>query len=186
MHTHDSNAGNDSDLSLGNVEWPGEFSYCPMCGHHLSSRVVGGKSRPACESCGFIHFRNPGVGAAVVLWDDAGRLLLVRRGPHATRAGLWSIPAGYVDYGEDVRVGAARELLEETGLIAEIGAPVWVATNTHDPAKVTVGIWFAGDRLGGTLIAGDDADDVGWFHLDDLPPLAFDTDKAYIASLEGQ
>jgi ADP-ribose pyrophosphatase YjhB (NUDIX family) len=119
-----------------------------------------------------------------VLWDEEGRLLLVRRGPNATRAGLWSIPAGYLDYGEDVRSGAARELLEETGLTAVIGEPVWVATNTHDPAKVTVGIWFAGVQTGGELAAGDDADDVGWFYLDDLPRLAFDTDIAYIASLQ--
>jgi ADP-ribose pyrophosphatase YjhB (NUDIX family) len=126
------------------------------------------------------------VGAAVVLWDERGRLLLVRRGPYATRSGLWSIPAGFVDYGEDVRSGAARELLEETGLVATIGDPVWVATNTHDPAKVTVGIWFAGHRVDGVLAAGDDADGVGWFDLDDLPPLAFGTDKAYIASLGRQ
>lgn len=96
---------------------------------------------------------------------------------------MWSIPAGYVDYGEEVRAGAARELLEETGLTAEIGAPVWVATNFHDSAKVTVGIWFAGTVTGGELCAGDDADDVGWFDLTELPPLAFETDAAYIASL---
>ena len=185
MHSHESHPAEDPDRGHGFGEWPGEFTFCPMCGHRLTSRLVGGKPRPSCESCGFVHFRNPGVGAAVVLWDDQGRLLLVRRGPHATRSGLWSIPAGFVDYGEDVRTGAARELFEETGLVSAVGEPVWVATNTHDPAKVTIGIWFAGDRVDGTLAAGDDADDVGWFHLDDLPPLAFDTDKAYIASRGG-
>ena len=46
-----------------------------------------------------------------------------------------------------------------------------------DPAKLTVGIWFAGTVTGGTLVAGDDADAVGWFHLDDLPSLAFETDE---------
>lgn len=186
MHSHHTEAGQAPATEHDFGEWPGEFRYCPMCGLSLGSRLVGGKSRPACDSCGFVHFRNPGVGAAVVLWDEQDRLLLVRRGPDATRPGMWSIPAGYVDYGEDVRAGAARELLEETGLVAEVGAPVWVATNTHDPAKVTVGIWFSGFRTGGELAAGDDADDVGWFGLDELPPLAFDTDKAYIASLGGK
>lgn len=183
MHSHDSPTQGDPNPDRAVGDWPGEFSYCPMCSHPLKSRLVGSKPRPSCESCGFVHFRNPGVGAAVVLWDECGRLLLVRRGPHATRSGLWSIPAGFVDYGEDVRSGAARELLEETGLVATIGDPAWVATNTHDPAKITVGIWFTGELVGGTLAAGDDADDVGWFDLNELPPLAFDTDKAYIASL---
>ncbi|MCP3975912.1 MAG: NUDIX hydrolase [bacterium] len=164
-------------------EWPGEFKFCPQCGHQLGVRHIGGQERPACEECGYVHFRNPGVGAAAVAYDSAGRILLVRRGPHATKAGLWSIPAGFVDYGEDVRDGAARELLEETGLTAEIGTPVWVATNFHDPAKVTVGIWFEASVTGGQLVAGDDAVEVGWFALSELPAMAFGTDQAYIASV---
>jgi ADP-ribose pyrophosphatase YjhB (NUDIX family) len=91
---------------------------------------------------------------------------------------LWSIPAGFVDYGEEIRAAAARELLEETGLVAEIGDVIFTASNFHDPAKLTVGIWFAGTLTAGTLRAGDDADDAGWFPLDELPPLAFDTDTA--------
>ena len=118
-----------------------------------------------------------------MVFDAAGRLLMVRRGPTATRSGLWSIPAGFVDYGEEIRTAAARELLEETGLVAEIGDVVFAASNFHDPAKLTVGIWFSGTVTGGTLEAGDDADDVGWFALDELPPLAFDTDKAFIEEL---
>ena len=108
---------------------------------------------------------------------------MVRRGPNATRSGLWSIPAGFVDYGEEIRTAAARELLEETGLEAEVGDVVFSASNFHDPAKLTVGIWFSGKVTGGTLEAGDDADAVGWFDLDDLPPLAFDTDAAFIDGL---
>jgi len=154
-----------------------------MCGNELTARCVGGRFRPACDSCGYVHFRNPGVGAAAVVRNAAGSMLLVRRGPRATRAGLWSIPAGYVDYGEEVRAATARELLEETGLIAEIGSPVWVATNFHDLAKVTVGIWFDATVTGGELAAGDDAVEVGWFDLTALPEMAFDTDVAYIASI---
>jgi ADP-ribose pyrophosphatase YjhB (NUDIX family) len=118
-----------------------------------------------------------------VVFDDDGRLLMVRRGPNATRSGLWSIPAGFVDYGEEIRSAAARELLEETGLVAEIGDVVFAASNFHDPTKLTVGVWFSGTVTGGTLEAGDDADAVGWFGLDELPPLAFSTDEAFIAGL---
>ena len=131
-----------------------------------------------CPECDFVHWRNPAVGAAVLVRDDEGRVLLVRRGPEASRPGLWSVPAGFVDYGEDVRAAAARELEEETGLIAEIGEVVHVASNFHDPGKLTVGVWFHGTVVGGELTAGDDADDAGWFPTDELPPLAFPTDAA--------
>lgn len=164
-------------------EWPGEFTYCPHCATVLEDATVGGALRKRCPQCGFVHFRNPGVGAAVVIRDNAGRLLLIKRAKGATKPGLWAIPAGYVDYGEDVRSAAARELEEETGLIAEIGDVVWVASNFHDPYKLTVGIWFAGTVIGGALRAGDDAEAAEFFATDDLPPLAFDTDIAYLRSL---
>jgi 8-oxo-dGTP diphosphatase len=168
VHTHD---------------WPGEFTFCPRCAARLESAAVAGRTRKRCPECGYVHFRNPGVGAAVVVWDDTGRLLLIKRAKGATKPGLWAIPAGYVDYGEEVRAAAARELLEETGIEAEVGGVVWVASNFHDPGKLTVGIWFAGTVTGGQLQAGDDAEEAAFFALDSLPPLAFNTDVAYLRSL---
>ena len=162
---------------------PPVYAYCPMCAAPLEWRPLGGKPRRACPDCGFVHWANPGVGAAAVVRDAAGRVLLVRRGPGASRAGLWSVPAGFVDVGEEVRAAAQRELEEETGLVAEIGEVLQVASNCHDPAKPTVGVWFAARVVGGALHAGDDADAAEFFSLDDLPGLAFTTDEALLARL---
>ncbi len=136
-----------------------------------------------CPECGYVHWRNPGVGAAVLVRDEQGRVLLIRRAEGSTRPGFWAVPAGYVDYGEDVREAARREMREETGLDVEVGDPLFVASNFHDPAKLTVGIWFAGRMIGGTLQAGDDADDAAYFALDELPPLAFETDRTLLDRL---
>ncbi len=164
-------------------KWPGEFTYCPMCAAALGRRRLAGRDRSVCPDCGYIHWRNPGVGAAVLVRDEQGKVLLIRRAEGATRPGFWAVPAGYVDYGEDVREAAQREMREETGLVVEVGDPLFVASNFHDPAKLTVGIWFAGRVIGGALQAGDDADDAAYFALDELPALAFETDRELLDRL---
>lgn len=165
--------------------WPGEYTYCPHCASELVAKQIGNRVRMRCPDCEFVHWRNPAVGAAVVIFRE-DQILLIKRGPNTSRAGLWAVPAGFVDYGEEVRAAAARELEEETGLVAEIGDVLWVASNFHDPGKLTVGIWFEGTETGGELRPGDDAVEVGFFSLEDLPDLAFETDRQLFSRLRGR
>jgi ADP-ribose pyrophosphatase YjhB (NUDIX family) len=141
--------------------------------------------RPACPACGFTFFANPGVGAAAVIRDDRGRVLLVRRSPGQFGAGHWCFPCGFVEWGEDVRAAAAREAREEVGLEVAIGEVLHAASNFHDPAHPTVGVWFAATRLdpGAAPVAGDDADAVAWFDPSSPPPLAFPTDGVLLERL---
>jgi 8-oxo-dGTP diphosphatase len=147
-----------------------------MCTSELAVVERGGRPRMGCSECAYVHFRDPGVGAAVLLEDSEGRVLLVKRGNGATKPGLWCVPCGFVDYGEEVRAAAAREVREETGLDVAVGDPIFVRSNFHDPEKFTVGIWFSGRVVDGVPVAGDDAVDIGWFPPQDLPALAFETD----------
>ena len=60
---------------------------------------------------------------AVVLRERGGavELLLSRLSPRITSAELWTLPGGGLDHGEDPRAALLREILEETGLIAQVG-----------------------------------------------------------------
>jgi 8-oxo-dGTP diphosphatase len=162
-----------------------DWRFCPRCAATLAPRVCGGMRRRACARCGFVFFANMGVGAAVVIDDRSGRVLLVQRAPGHSGAGLWCLPCGYVDWGEDVRDAAAREALEETGVAVDIGDVVQVEVNRHDPDRPTVGIWFAARLVdsGAEPRAGDDAVAVGWFDPALPPPLAFPTDARLLAAL---
>ena len=138
----------------------------------------GGSDRPSCSQCGFVFFANMGVGAAVVIRNGQGRVLLVQRGAHQFGAGKWCFPCGFVEWGEDVRDAAAREALEEAGVEVRLGEVVQVSNNFHEPEKPTIGVWFVADLIDpdAVPVAGDDAVGVGWFDLLDPPTLAFPTD----------
>jgi 8-oxo-dGTP diphosphatase len=168
------------------VPRPGnDWTTCPRCGAALGRRIRGGIPRPHCAGCGFVFFANPGVGAAVVVRDDAGRVLLVRRGPGQFGAGRWCFPCGFVEWGEDVRDAAHREALEEAGVDVVLGDVLQVASNLHEPERPTIGVWFAA-RLAdpsAAPVAGDDAVEAGWFDPATPPPLAFPTDEPLFARL---
>jgi ADP-ribose pyrophosphatase YjhB (NUDIX family) len=153
--------------------------FCAKCGAALRPR--NGDPHPECTACGRIAYRNPAVGVAVVIL--AGERILLGRRSRGPYAGRWCIPCGYVDWNEDIRDAARRELREETALEVELGAVLAVHSNFHDRAKQTVGVWFRGRVIGGEARAGDDLDELGYFPLARPPELAFPTDAAVIAEL---
>ena len=145
--------------------------FCPWCGGAL---VTDGRAQ-RCTVCDRTHHRDPKVGVGVVVRDTHGRLLLVQRGIQPG-LGRWSLPAGYVDADEDPRAAAARECLEEAGLVVEVGAVCGVYPSTAGGASFFLA--FAATVVGGALRAGDDATDARYFPDTDLPPLAFESTRA--------
>ena len=90
------------------------MNYCTHCGGPLKEEVPDGDDRPrhCCRVCGMIHYRNPKmVVGCIPEWEN--RILLCLRGIEP-RAGLWTLPAGFLENNETVSEGARREVMEET------------------------------------------------------------------------
>lgn len=110
----------------------------------------------------------PCVGA--IITDAAGRLLLVKRG-HEPGKGLWSIPGGRVEPGETDEQAVIREVCEETGLAVRPGRLVGAVRRAAPGGAVLDIRDYAATVTGGTLAAGDDADDIRWAGRDELAGL---------------
>jgi 8-oxo-dGTP diphosphatase len=105
-----------------------------------------------------------------------GELLLVRRGGEPFK-GCWALPGGFMEMDETIEHCAVRELQEETGiamteddlrLIGIYSAP------GRDPRGRTVTAAYALRVDDAKATAGDDASEVRWWPLNNLPPMAFD------------
>jgi 8-oxo-dGTP diphosphatase len=110
-----------------------------------------------------------GVGAVVV---DSHRALIVQRGGEPLK-GHWSIPGGVVELGETLRQAAAREALEETGLVVEVGEVLEVFDSIVPDAEGKtqyhyVLVDFLCSVVVGDLRPGSDAADVRWITRDEL------------------
>jgi 8-oxo-dGTP diphosphatase len=114
-----------------------------------------------------------------VLRGDRRKVLLIKR-KRSPFEGRWALPGGFVEPNEPLETAARRELWEETGAepahltqLHAFGDP------GRDPRGWTISVAYMAslkeeDTQGWNLEANSDADEVGWFDLDDPPPLAFD------------
>jgi ADP-ribose pyrophosphatase YjhB (NUDIX family) len=148
-----------------------QVNFCPRCGTAISLQERFGKIHPVCPQCEWIYFEDPKVAAAVLVEQD-GRVLLVRRNGEPFR-GLWTLPAGFVDAGEDPARAAERECLEETGLTVRVKRVMEVIAGQEHERGADFIIIYGAELLGGSLSPNDDVDAVAWFEPANLPPLAF-------------
>ncbi len=105
-----------------------------------------------------------GVGTVVL---DGDMVLMIQRGK-PPRQGSWSLPGGAQELGETIREAARREVREETGLEIEIIGLIDVVDSVRPDADDKIEYHYtlidvAGHAVGGTLMAGGDAQDCRWF-----------------------
>ncbi len=151
------------------------INFCPRCGTAITHQQRSGKLRPVCPVCGWIYFADPKVAAAVLIKKD-DLVLLVRRVNEPER-GLWTLPAGFVDAGEDPARAAERECFEETSLTVHVTGILDIIAGLEHERGADILIVYHAQVQGGTLQALDDADLAEWFPLTALPALAFDATK---------
>jgi ADP-ribose pyrophosphatase YjhB (NUDIX family) len=142
------------------------MKYCGHCGSSVSLRVPEGDHLPrhVCGECGVIHYENPKIIVGCVPEFD-GRILLCRRAIEP-RHGYWTIPAGFMENGETLAAGAARECWEEAGATVEIGSLLAVVNVVH---AHQVHVMFRARMASPTFAAGTESLEVVLARAEDIP-----------------
>ncbi|GAB48999.1 NUDIX hydrolase [Mobilicoccus pelagius] len=156
-----------------------EIRFCRRCGTPTEQHIpdMEDRLRPCCPNCGYIDYVNPiNVVGTIPVWDEGGpdeRILLCRRNIEP-RKGYWTLPAGFLELGETLGEGAARETREEAGARVEL-LGLFSAIDVVHVGQVHV--LFRARLLDLDLEAGPETIENGLFTIDEIPwdELAFRT-----------
>lgn len=86
------------------------FTHCPACGS--AKFVQNNQKSKRCESCGFVFYMNASAAVAALIVNNAGDLLVCRRGKEPEK-GTLDLPGGFVDDNESAEQAVIREIEEE-------------------------------------------------------------------------
>ena len=114
------------------------------------------------------------------------KILLIERGLPPFE-GSFALPGGFVQMDESPHQAALRELQEETGLAGVELTQLHTFGAVHrDPRERVVSIAHVGfvDPSAHTVRGATDARQAAWFHVDDVPPLAFDHEEILMMGRE--
>lgn len=152
------------------LNWHRRHRFCAACGKPTDV-VEGGLTR-RCPSCGAEH--HPRTDPVVImLVTDGDRLLLGRQASWPT--GRYSALAGFVEPGESLEEGVAREVREEAGVV--VGLPRYVASQPWPfPSSLMLG--FTAPYVSGEArVIDDELQDVRWFERAEIEAAAQAPDK---------
>ncbi|MCP3962893.1 MAG: NAD(+) diphosphatase [bacterium] len=143
------------------VAWDRDHHFCGRCA--TATETQPGEHSRKCPSCGLMCY--PRLSPAVIVLVERGDEVLLGRSPHFV-PGMYSTLAGFVEPGESLEQTVAREIEEEVGVkltnVRYFGSQPW-------PFPNSLMLGFRAEWASGDIVIGDEIEDAGWFHVDNLP-----------------
>ncbi|MEO1258359.1 MAG: NUDIX hydrolase [Bacteroidota bacterium] len=143
------------------------MKYCSHCGSaDLKKEIPPGDNRvrTVCGNCGTIHYHNPKIiTGCLPVWEN--KVLLCRRAIEP-RKGYWNVPAGFMELGESVEAGAAREVWEE----AKAKVNIWGVHTIFTFTRFNhVYVQYLGELVDGKFGIGEESLEVKLFAEEEIP-----------------
>jgi len=151
------------------------MKYCSDCSGPVTRRTPEKDTheRWVCDDCGMVHYQNPLIVVGCVA-ERNGKVLLCKRAIEP-RHGYWTVPAGFMELGETIAGGAARETLEEACATVDLGH-LFASVDVIDAGQVH--LFFSGTLVSDYGV-GEESLEVALFSEDEIPwdELAFQSGK---------
>ena len=140
--------------------------FCSCCGARIEVRIPPGDHLPrrVCPACGVVHYENPRIVVGCVP-ELEGRILLCLRAIEPRR-GYWTVPAGFMENGETLEAGAARECYEEALAQVQIGSLLAVV---NIPEAHQVHVFFRARLTSSAFGVGEESLDARLVDPADVP-----------------
>jgi len=139
-----------------------KYSHCPKCGKKADKE----SSFIKCTGCGkSTYLHSFSTGSIFVI--KGGKVMMAKRADEPLK-GAWDIPGGFLHYGEDPRVGAIRELKEETGLDVKIIdiLGIYMDEYMHQGETLpTLNCMYIGEIKSGKQKPSDDVSELKWLNI---------------------
>ncbi len=141
------------------------MKHCSSCGSLVTEKIPVGDNRRrwVCDQCETVHYQNPKIVVGCVPEQD-GKVLLCRRAIQP-RYGYWTVPAGFMELGETMQQGAARETREEAYAEVKIGH-LFASVDVVQAGQVHV--FFTAELLG-DFGAGEETLESALFLKEEIP-----------------
>ncbi|MDH5655994.1 MAG: NUDIX hydrolase [Spirochaetia bacterium] len=142
------------------------MKFCSNCGNPVEHAIPGGDDRLRfiCNFCNTIHYENPKIVVGCLAVYDK-QLLLCKRAIEPCY-GLWTLPGGFMENGENVEEGAERETREEANAVIEIQG---IHAVYSVPLVNQVHIFFNAELKNTDFFPGKESLEVRLFHESEIP-----------------
>ena len=120
--------------------------------------------------CNEVGYQTPKIDVRGALFKEQ-KVLLVKE----KLDGLWSLPGGWADVGLSIKDNVKKEMVEEAGLVIEptrlVGIYDWTRNSKETPFSIYKAVMIC-DYISGEFKDNIETEEIGYFGLDELPPLS--------------
>lgn len=121
------------------------------------------------------------IGVAVI-WNEQGKILIDKRRQHGLHGGFWEFPGGKIEGGETIEDCIKREIMEELGMLVEVGDRLIAIEHDYSKFTITLNVHHCRHVSGEPQTI--ECDEIRWVTLDEIDQFTFpEANEQIIAAL---